>query len=137
MSDQEKELLKKAAILFFSLLLFAGITVPVYFLMLVGAQDAKDVEKKTGTETAIESLSEVAVIDVDNAVLLDEEPGKNIFDPGDNPKVVKTRGTTPEDEVPADGTPADGEGAEGGDGEEGFGSYIGNHSFRAQVIKHQ
>ena len=120
MSDQEKELLKKAAILFFSLLLFAGITVPVYFLMLAGAKDAKDVEKKTGTETAIESLSEVAVIDVDNAVLLDEEPGKNIFDPGDNPKVVKTKGTTPEDEVPADGTPADGEGAEGGDGEEGF-----------------
>ena len=42
MSDQEKELLKKAAILFFSLLLFAGITVPVYFLMLAGAKDAKD-----------------------------------------------------------------------------------------------
>ena len=62
MTDQEKEMLKKAAILFVSLLIFAGISIPIYLLMLAGV--------KEGGKKEISSETQAVVYEVENHVAL-------------------------------------------------------------------
>ena len=59
MTDWEKDLLKKAAILFVSLLAFAVISIPIYFLMLAGVK-----ENDTETNGEIQAV----VYEVENRV---------------------------------------------------------------------
>jgi pimeloyl-ACP methyl ester carboxylesterase len=91
MTDQEKDMLKKAVILFVCLLLFAGISIPIYFLMLAGV-------KEGDTSADKQTVTEAVVYEVDNRVDLTAPADDAAPEDGQDGEVIGEDGAAGEGE---------------------------------------